>query len=161
MPDLLVPVSPYRGLRGVDAHGGGGYGAPRGSRIHKGLDFVARPLDWGMSPLEGTVMRLGRAYVDNPETELDESDLRSIHIQSDTVWVKLLYVDPLPILHVGSQVRAGMPIGHCQDRAKYVLNKDLGEFTNHIHMEVRVINFQSEWVAVDPASLVFFPPEVA
>lgn len=155
---VLPPVVPYRGLRGVDAHGGGGFGAPRGSRTHQGLDFAADTGDDTVASIGGTISRIGVAYIDNPDTALDESDLRSIHIMGSgfwrDVWVKLFYARPLDSLCLTDRVCAGGVIAHAQDRYRYVVDKSRGQMTNHVHLEVRVKQPDGSWLAVDPAMYI-------
>lgn len=159
---IIPPVSPFSGLRTIDAHGGGGFGAPRGRRTHGGLDFLARAGQTVVSPIGGRISRLGIAYLDNPDTIKDESTLKSFHIRGrgphQGIWIKLLYVLPFTHLREGEGVTLGQCIGHAQDRASFVTDTDLGPMSNHIHEEVRIWDDEiGNWVRIDPANLTEFP----
>ncbi len=161
---ILPPTLPYTGLRGIDAHGGGGYGAPRGARAHGGLDFAAEPGQCVVSPIRARVSRIGIAYVDNPDTLMDESELASIHLRSigegvirDCFWIKLLYALPLRTLRVGDVVPAGKIIAEAQDRVSFYSSKAMPA-VNHIHEEVRIWDPNvGNWIIVNPANVTEFP----
>lgn len=132
MIELIPWVRPYRGIRGLDAYGGGGYGAPRdgGARKHLGVDLIAEPGADVVSPFTGKIVHLGFAY--------PNSDLRSLHIQHVSgVRVKLLYAGSY--FDVGQSVYAGQHIGFAQDVASYYALKNpnvKARMTNHVHGEV-------------------------
>jgi hypothetical protein len=129
------PTSPYRGLRGVDAWGSGGFGASRdgGLRRHLGCDFLAQPGDIALAPIGGRVVVVGTAY--------PGSSLGSIHIQGDgpyaEYYVKILYVDP--DVYVGTTVKAGDRIGQVQNVTAYYAAKSPGKgpMPNHVHLELK------------------------
>src|SRR3990172_2757499 len=143
---ILVPVRPYRGVRGTDSWGAGNFGASRdgGSRHHKGLDFLTVAGDDIVSPIDGRVSRLGIAY--------DNSVLGSIWIDGlfeYAMWrAHLLYVKPE--IAVGMTVKAGDALGFAQDVAIYWKAREpehSGDMKNHIHLEL----YNLEPLAVDPA----------
>ena len=155
MSKIIAPVEPFQGLREVDAHGGGGFGAPRGSRKHPGQDYIGKPGDNAVAPILGAISRIGVAYNDDPSTELDESELGSIHIFGKgpfkDMWAKLLYVKPSPSLTLGSTVQPGQSIGIVQDRAAYVKDKDIGPMINHVHLTLKIRDLISgKWRVVNP-----------
>lgn len=161
MPVILPPVVPYRGLRGVDAHGGGGFGAPRGSRSHPGQDFAGAPGDLAVAVMLGSVSRLGMAYNDDPSTEQDESELGSIHIfgkgEWKDMWAKLLYAKPTN-LTLGETVHPGQPLGLVQDRSAFVRDTDKGPMINHVHLTLKVRDLASgKWVIVNPMHYMALP----
>jgi len=125
---------PWRGLRGHDAYGDGNFGASRsgGSRRHKGVDYACREGDICVSPVDGVVQRLGRAYAD--------SDLGSIHIQGTGIYwpyyLKILYA--APDVAIGQVVKRGQRIGVCQNVAEYHAGGG-GEMKNHLHLELTVL----------------------
>jgi len=152
---MVPPVVPYRGTRSLDAFGGGGYGAPRSKACpactpptraacqkcegkgklkyaHLGLDFISKPGDLCVFPIDGVVVRDGVAY-DKPGCTLG-----SIHIEGTEGFrgyrVKLLYAALLDALNIGSLGHSGAPLAHAQDVAAY--HRAAGKMTNHIHLEV-------------------------
>lgn len=48
-----------------DAAGDGHFGAKRGRRTHKGVDYVCKPGEFVYSPVSGVVSKLGYPYADN------------------------------------------------------------------------------------------------
>lgn len=74
-------------LRGNDPTGHGYYGAKRGNRKHKGVDYVAKPKDEVFSPIDGIVTKLGYPYYGN-------LNFRYVEITNDTYRVRLMYVFP-------------------------------------------------------------------
>jgi len=162
MPEIVLPpVSPYRGLRSVDAYGSGGYGAPRlrdGERYgHKGQDFLGKPGDIAIAPITGYIVHLGLAYPD--------SDLGSIHIvgekgsEFEALKVKLLYIARWQVA-TDNAVHAGETIGYVQDVAGYHAKHNPAKsarMQNHVHLE---LYFHNE--LVDPGRWLALPadPEV-
>lgn len=136
---LLPPVLPYRGTRGIDAFGGGGFNAPRSrsgkSYGHKGLDFLANPGDLLIMPFQAFVTRQGLAY--------SGADLGSLHLEGIGEWVgytaKILYAIKLGTLEFNQGVLAGGPLGEAQDVASYHEKKagDGRKMKNHVHFELR------------------------
>jgi murein DD-endopeptidase MepM/ murein hydrolase activator NlpD len=134
MLNLSPPVRPYRGVRDMDAHGSGAFGASRdgGKRVHRGRDYIALPGDDGLSMIDGVVTRIiQRVYPDSGE-------LMGIEIEGPLVRMKLLYVRPE--VDVGQRVRAGQKIGIVQDLVAYYLAKypERKPITNHVHPEISV-----------------------
>ncbi len=166
-PTLILPLKTYRGLRRFDEWGAGGFGAPRSRGPkrygHHGQDFVTRVGDEVLAAQSGMLTRLGWAYQDDGRTpDVDESELRSIHILREPFLVKILYAEPVVDLKVGDGVTQGDVIAHAQDRAKYAAALDLTRrMTNHIHVEVhrRTVDGLA-WEVVDPLSFIFLPDAV-
>lgn len=131
----LKPIIPGQKIRGCDPQGCGYFGASRGSRKHMGLDIVARPGETISSPITGKVTRYPYPYGD---------DLRykGIEIVNQQYKIKMFYVDAFT--QIGTEVKAGQPIGIAQD----IASKYDGGMTNHVHVEV-----YKNGVAVDPAGL--------
>lgn len=91
----------------VDDAGDGHFGAPRGDRTHRGVDYLCRPGDTVHSPCNGVVSKLGFPYADDSTWRYVEiTDGRSRRH-------RLFYVEPLH--HVGTIVKEGNVIGHAQD----------------------------------------------
>ena len=115
MPQIGQISRPWRGVRGHDPAGDGGFGASRsgGLRPHKGVDYVCQEGDACLAPFDGMVKRVGIAYAD--------SSLGSIHIQGTgphwAYYAKILYV--APDVMEGLVVKRGQRIGTCQNVAKY------------------------------------------
>lgn len=148
---LLPPVLPYRGTRGLDAFGAGGFGAPRRKAgkayQHKGLDFIAEPGDTIIAPFGAIVEPPGLAYAD--------SNLGSVHLIGLGDWdgwlLKLLYVAQREGL---KHVAPGDPIGLAQAVAAYHEAKtpNVGHMTNHVHLELRGLG-----VLTDPTPYIKVP----
>lgn len=146
MPQKLRLFNPLQhGVREADAWGEGHFGAGRGDRKHKGVDYLATPGERVACPVDGFIRRIGRCYGDTPEYKL-------VEINTGPAWVRVLYVDPevMP----GDEVFAGDTLGYAQDiAARYSAT-----MSNHVHLEVRLINsvlvgrgrLPSEAVWVDP-----------
>lgn len=124
---------PWRGLRGHDAYGDGNFGASRsgGIRRHKGVDYLCGVGDVCVSPIDGIVEKVGRAYAD--------STLGSIHIQGTGVYwsyyCKILYA--LADVAAGQVVKRGQHIGVCQNVAAYH-DGGAGTMKNHLHLVLLV-----------------------
>jgi hypothetical protein len=145
---IVPPVFPYRGVRGVDSWGVGGFGSPRdgGSRRHLGLDFLGRPGEQIVASIPGVVGSLGFMYTTSPE-------MRNVHIigagEYDGYHILAGYVEARPGLTTGEAVKIGEIIGTLQDVAAYHRRRDPshpGDMRNHCHLGLKV---NGEWV--DPA----------
>jgi hypothetical protein len=125
-PIMLFQKMTNGRTRQRDSWGRGHYGAPRGSRTHRGLDIVSVPGEVVSSPIPGHVVREAVPYANDPS-------LRGVVIKGSGEWngfeVKVFYVEGL----FSGFVRAGDPLGHAQD-----ITQKYPGITNHIHVEVRV-----------------------
>lgn len=112
--------------RGRDDWGDGGFGAGRGKRKHKGIDYEA-PVDaLILSPVNGTVSRLGLPY---KESHLDYVEITDAFLKRHRV----MYIESH--LPVGTVVTVGQPIGRVQGvAAKYTTPERF--MKNHVHYEV-------------------------
>jgi murein DD-endopeptidase MepM/ murein hydrolase activator NlpD len=126
--DRLRLFAPARnGIREIDDFGSGRFGASRGNRLHKGIDYKVTLGERVRSPCNGVVRRIGRCYGDTPEYKLVEIDTAG-------AVVRVLYVSPE--VHPGDTVVIGDTIGYAQDISKrYGRGMD-----NHVHLEVRLTN---------------------
>lgn len=137
MLTLLPPVSPFRGFRGIDAFGAGGFAAPRdgGSRPHAGVDLVAVSGDLIVAPCALRISHIGIAYPD--------ADLASLHLDgiadASGFFLKLLYAKPGIDTIVGSEFSAGDSLGFAQSVAGYWMAQRpaRGTMVNHVHLELR------------------------
>lgn len=111
-----------------DAAGKGHFGAPRGMRLHQGLDLEVEPGEPVFSPVDGRFIRAGYPYA-------NDRTYRLAVLNGEGYEVKAMYVDPDPSLRPGDPVRKGQRIGTAQDvAAKYG-----GPMKPHVHVEVRKI----------------------
>ena len=116
--------------RQQDAYGSGEYGAPRGSRKHKGIDYACCVDSRVFSPVVGLVSKLGYAY---------EDDLAFRYVQvttEDGYNVRVFYIDPT--IPIGHRVNKNSLIGTSQDlQVRYPKDQDhKTAITNHVHVEV-------------------------
>lgn len=126
-------INPTGGEIRNDSAGQGHYGARRGSRLHKGVDYVCTPEQPVVAPIAGVVTRKVYAYVDDPQWV-------GLEIRGKRATVKLLYVAPLDNV-MGRWVEAGANIGLAQDISK----RYSPQMTPHVHTEI---------THLDPACLV-------
>ena len=121
---VLVPPTDG-GVRQSDDFGNGLFRAPRGERLHRGLDFLCPPGGAVSSPTTGAIRRIGWCYADDPSYRL-------IEIEAPGAWVRILYV--APEVEVGAQVAPGDVLGRAQDvAARYGPG-----MLNHVHLEVQL-----------------------
>ena len=104
---LFAPL--IHGVREVDAWGDGDFGASRGGRSHKGVDYLASLGERVGSPCDGVIRRIGRCYADTAEYKLME-------IATDGALVRLFYVNPG--VQPDNTVQIGDTIGYAQDISK-------------------------------------------
>ena len=149
-PYILWPVAPYQGLRGVDAWGAGGFGAPREGKDdgHPGVDAVGKPGDRLIQPIPGQLFHIGIAY---PGETLGSIHIKGIGIYAD--WrIKLFYASTKMPRY--SMLGQGFALGEVQDRALLATrrNPKRGPMINHVHLGL--------WIddkLVDPTSFMRHP----
>lgn len=109
--------------RGIDRHGSGAWGAPRGARTHKGVDYACYPGTEILSPRNGVCTKLGYPYG-------DDLSFRYVEITDEReTRIRFFYVTPA--LAEGDAVKAGDLIGTAQD----IVARYPG-ITGHIHVEM-------------------------
>lgn len=108
-----------------DPEGLGYFNAPRGDRKHTGHDFAVRPGAEILSPVDGTVGRIGYAYGDDLSYRI--VDIRT----SDGYRHRLFYV--APAVEWGDPVNTGMVIGIAQDVSRYYNSSVM---IPHVHYEI-------------------------
>lgn len=124
-----IMISPTgKGPRKWDKHGSGAYGAPRGGRAHKGVDYVCVPGQVVVSPIAGTVTREARPYAEGPWS--------GVVIESPNISVMLFYLAPDPAV-IGRVVAQGAPIGTAQD-----ITEKYPGITPHVHLQVEGVDPQ-------------------
>lgn len=111
-----------------DAAGSGHFGAPRGNRIHQGLDLLVEPGQEVLSPVTGRFIRQGWPYANDRRFHL-------VVLNGEGYEVKLLYVKPIEGLVPGTPVHRGQVVGMAED----VASKYGGSMLPHVHVEVRRI----------------------
>lgn len=114
-------------IRNCDPSGCGHYNAPRGSRLHNGIDIKAAAGSLVYAPISGKVRALN--------VYSGSSEMRGIEISNNNVKVKIFYVDS--VLITGDIIKQGDRLGRAQDIAGY---HNASGMTPHIHLEVYVNN---------------------
>ena len=122
--DILKIIPP---TRGNDAHGNGAYHAPRGSRIHKGVDKSCYKNSIILSISNGVVTKIGYPY--NPADPI-KGHLRYIEI-TDTNGLRLRYFYVKASVGVGEKICKDQIIGQAQGLLTVYPN-----ITDHIHLEI-------------------------
>jgi len=143
--DALLINPTGHGIRN-DSQGHGHFGAPRGSRVHLGLDLSTKVGQAILSPLEGSAVNFIGASTRHPMVDITPSDL-SLGIEK----IRVLYVNALEDVKLWSsyKVSSGDKIGTASDL------EDLGYSSAvkpHIHLQI-----MSDGNWVDPAPF-FSPP---
>lgn len=120
--------------RGSDDWGQGHYGAPRGNRTHRGIDFHTIPGMGITSPLMGTVTKIGWPYANEKFRYVQITDHLGRHH-------RFFYV--YPNVKKGASVAIGQVMGFAQDIAEKYNSRDIvkegkrGPMKNHIHYEIK------------------------
>jgi hypothetical protein len=123
-------VNPTGGKVRIDAQGDGHFGAPRGARLHDGLDFAGEPGQDVLMPVDGWIVRVSFPYA---------TDLRwkGAVIANNWITIKMWYFTMQPDLQWGPEglIPAGDPIGSLQD-----LGQKYPGMTPHVHMRITKID---------------------
>lgn len=110
-------------LRGTDSWGSGAYGASRGSRKHKGIDYAAYPGTEVCTPVGGKVTKLGYPYG-------DDLTFRYVEVTAEDGYRhRFFYV--YPRVGRGDEMAAGDVVGIVQDSTSRYKG-----ITNHVHYEI-------------------------
>lgn len=112
------------GIR-IDAEGDGNLGAPRGDRIHAGIDFFCRKGQHIVAPFNMRIIR--NSY---PNADLIMNGIAWKFGKSEG---RLFYFIPLTRL-IGKDVSEGQIIGSAQSVSEYY---QLPKMNDHVHFEVR------------------------
>ena len=108
-----------------DSAGDGHFGAKRGTRTHRGVDYVCEKGELVHSPVSGVVSKLGYAYGDNLRWRYVEiiDDSKNRH--------RLFYCTPA--VKVGDVVQVGGIIAEADDISERYEGQGM---TPHVHVEV-------------------------
>lgn len=118
--------------RGSESTGNGWYGASRGSRKHKGCDYIANKGDCVSSVIDGTISKIGYAYA-------HALQFRYVEVINDVYRWRLMYIEPLSDLYVGQRVVSGQNVGEMLDIAEYWnrgKTANQSKMKNHLHTQV-------------------------
>ena len=119
----------YLPPRGVDDYGSGAYGASRGKRKHRGVDFACYPDTLIASPVSGFVTKLGYAYS-------DDLSYRYVEVTDDTgLQHRIFYLKPL--VYIRGFVEADKTI---LGSAQNIQKRYSSGMINHIHYEIKKEN---------------------
>ena len=123
---MIKTILPHRG---TDDWGSGAFGANRGRRTHKGIDYACYPDTRILSPVNGEVTKLGYPYA-------DDLSYRYVQITDMNGYQhRLFYVEPG--VDMGDHVLFGDLVGTAQDIAgRYKTPEKY--MKNHIHYEILV-----------------------
>jgi len=116
-------------VRGLDSQGAGYYHAPRGNRLHNGVDLITAPNNSILAHTPGYVTKIGYPY--NPTDKRGRGILRYVQI-TDLAGFLWRYFYVLPTVKKGAFVFIGKKIGIAQD-----LNGFYPRITPHIHLEIK------------------------
>jgi len=123
-------------IRGYDAHGAGHYHAPRGDRLHNGVDVACYAGSVILSLTAGIITKFGRPYYyEHPENhqEKAKNNLSYIEITDDEgLKFRYFYVSHQPDLTTGDEVKVNQEIGVVQD-----LDYIYPGITQHFHLEIK------------------------
>jgi len=119
-------------IRGQDAWGAGHFGAPRGKRVHEGLDLLIPAGSALVSPIFGRIHRIGYPYA-------NDLSFRIVEIRAETrdLW-RFFYVKPLDIFkEPGVVIARGHFLGTVQDLSKrFPAEEGREAMPNHVHLEI-------------------------
>lgn len=123
----MIPIKTSKHLEiRNDPAGLGTFGAIRGSRSHRGVDFLLRVREELLSPVTGTVTKLGYPYSDDLSYRYIE-----VRLMNGTKH-RFFYVNPEH--EVGAEIQVGTRLG----TAQHIVNRypNIG-MKNHIHYEIK------------------------
>jgi hypothetical protein len=131
---IVSPVGPRFKMRS-DMWGRGGFGDPRGSKKHDGLDLVVEPRQPVFSMIDGHVEKFEQCY-------LHDDRWTGIQIANTQLRVELWYMAPFAWAK-GEFVQAGQTVGFAQDISKKYppTEKIPHKMLPHIHVRVTLRAF--------------------
>ncbi len=131
-------------LRGTDEYGSGEYQAPRGHRLHNGVDPCVSPGDPIKSLTYGTVSKIGWCY--GWDKYPDRKHLRYVQVTLDGNDFRYFYCKPTAAQ--GDNIQPGDELGIAHDLQPFYPG-----ITDHYHFEI--IGPDGEFV--NPADMI---PEI-
>lgn len=114
-------------LRIIDPYGEGHYLAPRGSRLHKGVDIACYKDSVILSLTAGVVTKIGYPY--NPSDSI-KGHLRYVQVSCDDLDYRYFYIKAS--VAVGDIVKIDDPLGVTQG-----LSEIYPGITDHFHFEIK------------------------
>lgn len=113
--------------RGSDKWGSGAFGASRGDRIHKGIDYACYKGSLVLSPVTGECTKIGFPYADPKK-----GNYRYVQItDSEGREHRIFYIEPQ--VRRGDWVETGDVLGESQGIADHYPG-----MTDHVHYEILV-----------------------
>jgi len=113
----------------IDPAGSGLWHAPRGARLHKGLDIEVFPNEEIFSPIAGTFVRVAKPYA-------DDARYGGIIIAGKWCTVRMFYLSVLSFTS-GEFIRKGDNLGFAQDVS---LRYPGTKMKPHVHIEIDEID---------------------
>jgi len=124
-----------------DSQGSGDFGSLRGSRTHRGRDYLVMPGQPVISFISGEIKRIAYPYSGTQE-------YMGVVISNGPIECKVFYIEP--DFKKGRSVKIGDRIGIAQDISKrYPAKQPGGAMTPHVHVEIRMGG-----VIVDPGTII-------
>lgn len=135
MSDFINPTG--KGVRISDRHGQGHFGASRGKRTHKGVDYVAEVGQDIKAVMSGRITKVGYPYG-------NDLSYRYVEISNDDTGYRIRQFYVKPCVINDDWVSQGDVIGVAQ-----CLDRRYAGITEHVHLEI-----YKNGVLVDPTGLV-------
>ena len=123
-----------------DAAGDGHFGAPRGARTHRGVDYSCYYGEPVSAPIAGKVTRIAMPYA-------NDSKFLGVEIVNSEYVAKMFYFDPNYSV-IGGYVKEGDTIGYAQSISTKYNGPGKPVMTDHIHLQVK-----RKGIYVDPETL--------
>lgn len=139
-----------------DDQGLGHFGAPRGSRTHRGIDLAVAPSSTILCPVDGLVTKLGYPYGDDLSwryvevrqdkcTPVMSADVDGTCPDCGLAHYRHRFFYVTPSVVPGSVVTKGMKIGYLQD-----ISIRYPGMTPHVHYEVKLADEYVDPAIVSP-----------
>jgi len=132
MIEATYPVKQTLEKRIGDVWGSGEFGAPRGTRTHKGIDYDCPVGAVVHTPVDGKVTKLGYPYSDDLTFRYCEVT------DKDSARHRLFYIEPT--VKQGDIVQAGDAVGIQQDISGRYRDENKPPMHNHVHYEILMQN---------------------
>ena len=124
-------ISPTgKGVRGIDSHGSGSWGMPRGKHIHFGADYICTPGQEIIAPEDGKIIRIAFPY----PTMYKDIMYAGVLIRTTWCEFKMFYFEPFKGV-LFKDVKQGQVIGTAQN-----ISMKYEGITPHVHLEITSIN---------------------